>query len=343
MGVSLFEPHENAIPIIFPDCKNWGRVWIPFQFVTESEGVARYLRSHPHAPSLCMLFQTGRCFSGKNCNQIHVEKGYVSHVKSTLSKTQLNNCCLTHGDIASASEQLGARVDRLEMRIAGESHEIGADQIAVTSFWNPFLQQGRRVLYFSSDRVCQLHQQNLCKYGLECKNVHLCRFTWAQYSNSAPAMEPVQVVSTQSHFVEKKRLSRALDIVDPKDCVEEDEQKLAVADLTGSLMCHSPPSLENSPEVPPFPLKAFDEAGSNAEILQKGVENGLRLWQRTPSPTYSPPSDKDWQEKTESFKRTIKSLPRGLLGVLQPLNPTVDCPGFSIGRGRPLLFSIKNL
>ena len=60
------------------------------------------------------------------------------------------------------------------------SLNISTDRIAATFFWNRFVKEKRRVLFFSPDRVCKLHQQNQCKYGVECKNVHLCREIWSQ-------------------------------------------------------------------------------------------------------------------------------------------------------------------
>ena len=53
--------------------------------------------------------------------------------------------------------------------------QISTKRIAMTLFWNRFLKGRRRGLFFSIERVCNLHQQNTCKYGVECKNVHLCR------------------------------------------------------------------------------------------------------------------------------------------------------------------------
>lgn len=187
----LFLPDVNALPIILPETKSLGRIWIPFQYIVRTSGIDRYLNNHPHAPSLCMLFQNGRCNSGAKCNQIHVDKSYTAAVTAALTFTATSNCCLAHGDMASTSNNLfeNSQPETIELRRENlPVILVSPSQIAVTLFWYRFLKQKRRVLFFTPDRICNLHQQNECKYGVECKNVHLCREFWSQIMSvpSAP-------------------------------------------------------------------------------------------------------------------------------------------------------------
>jgi len=176
----LFTPDDNAVPIIYPEFRPIGRLWVPLDYVYRTSGLVRYLNHQPHAPSLCMLFQKGRCNSHENCNQIHVAQWFAGMMRRALQATAVSSCCLVHGDPASNSNHtLGLPLQEVEVRRDPlPPLTIYTDRIAVTLFWMRFLKHKKRALFFNMDRVCNLHQQNACKYGVECKNVHLCRELW---------------------------------------------------------------------------------------------------------------------------------------------------------------------
>jgi len=183
----LFNPDSGAVPIIHPEFKALGRLWIPWQLVVRTSGLERYLTNHPHAPSLCVLFQNGRCNSRDKCNQIHVDVQFATLVSEALHLNAVSNCCRMHGDLGSASNDIFAtlKTDIIEIRMPGmQSLTVSTDRVAATFFWNRFVKEKRRVLFFSPDRVCNLHQQNQCKYGVECKNVHVCRDYWSEVANA---------------------------------------------------------------------------------------------------------------------------------------------------------------
>ena len=179
----LFNPDAGAVPIIHPEFKALGRLWMPWQLVVPTSGLQRYLTNHPHAPSLCVLFQNGRCNSRDKCNQIHVDISFATLVSEALHLNAVSNCCRMHGDLGSASNDIfsALKTDIIEIRLPGmQSLSVSTDRVAATFFWNRFVKESRRVLFFSPDRVCNLHQQNQCKYGVECKNVHVCRDFWSE-------------------------------------------------------------------------------------------------------------------------------------------------------------------
>mmetsp|Transcript_114800 Transcript_114800/g.199672 ORF Transcript_114800/g.199672 Transcript_114800/m.199672 type:complete len:542 (-) Transcript_114800:788-2413(-) len=185
----LFHPDAGAVPIIHPDFKALGRLWIPWQFVVRTSGLDRFLSNHPHAPSLCVLFQNGRCNSRDKCNQIHVEVSFAALISQALHVNAVSNCCRMHGDLGSASRKNDIfstlKTNVIEIRMPDTSSlTVSTERIAVTFFWNRFVKEKRRVLFFSPDRVCNLHQKNQCKYGVECKNVHVCRQFWSQVTAS---------------------------------------------------------------------------------------------------------------------------------------------------------------
>ena len=99
------------------------RLWIPWQFVVRTSGLERFLSNHPHAPSLCVLFQIGRCNSRDKCNQIHVEVSFAALISQALHVNAVSNCCRMHGDLGSASRKNDIfstlKTDVIEIRMPG--------------------------------------------------------------------------------------------------------------------------------------------------------------------------------------------------------------------------------
>eukprot|EP00906_Rhabdomonas_costata_P024385 RCo035062 len=82
---SLVELHGPAMPVIDPVGQLSGSysLLVPWEAIEETEGFHRFLRNqHPH-PSLCMLFQSGRCRAQRQCNQIHAEPEVVQRMRET--------------------------------------------------------------------------------------------------------------------------------------------------------------------------------------------------------------------------------------------------------------------
>ena len=58
---SLFQPRPMAVPVIDPQLKQYGRVWLPLEKLQPTNGLARHQSGHPYPLSLCLLFQKQRC------------------------------------------------------------------------------------------------------------------------------------------------------------------------------------------------------------------------------------------------------------------------------------------
>lgn len=56
------------------------RIWVPWPVLSHTSGLDRAAQSHPHTPSLCVLFQSGKCHSREKCNQIHVDRQWAGTV-----------------------------------------------------------------------------------------------------------------------------------------------------------------------------------------------------------------------------------------------------------------------
>jgi hypothetical protein len=198
LGGQLLHPSPGAVPIIHPDFKVLGRLWVPLVFVMPTEGLLRFLAESAHPPSLCMLFQGRKCNFRRKCHQIHVDTQYMMTVTKSLAAVATQNCCRAHGDVASQGHPLFDqwRGTPLEYRVTGwPPVPLSLEWVAVTAFWVRLTKDGPigRPLFFAPERVCQLHQRGQCSFGAECKYVHICRDWWAemqQQGRTFPALSP---------------------------------------------------------------------------------------------------------------------------------------------------------
>ena len=66
-----FHPREGAVPVLHPDVKQFGRLWLGAQWICNTMGLRRWWEWQ-QPPSVCMLHQRGCCLAGRTCNQIHI-------------------------------------------------------------------------------------------------------------------------------------------------------------------------------------------------------------------------------------------------------------------------------
>jgi hypothetical protein len=87
----------------------------------------------------------------------------------------------------------------LELRRDGSTPiPIPYTWLAHTKYWDRFLKAERlskrkesgRVFRFTRRRVCQRHQTDDCRYGADCKNIHVCRPRWAALLASGALQPP---------------------------------------------------------------------------------------------------------------------------------------------------------
>eukprot|EP00668_Euglena_longa_P007077 GGOE01008450.1.p1 GENE.GGOE01008450.1~~GGOE01008450.1.p1 ORF type:complete len:578 (-),score=81.65 GGOE01008450.1:791-2452(-) len=139
-------------------------------------------------------------------------------VQQPVQVVPASNCCTTHGDIASKREDFQEMMKNhiVQLRRDGlEPIPINPSLLAITKYWDPFLKAERmskkkqrdRVFRFTAQRVCKLHQFNRCNYGVDCRNIHICREFWANELSAlldapAPSLVPqmTQKGSTPSNL-----------------------------------------------------------------------------------------------------------------------------------------------
>eukprot|EP00667_Euglena_gracilis_P005017 EG_transcript_5046 len=187
---SLFQPRPTAIPVIVHELKQFGPLWIETKHIEHTRAVERWLLRQPNPPSMCLLRQRKRCHVGEACNQVHINPAHLLLIRQALSHVPCNTCCPKHGDLASLREDFHAMVQShpIELRLDWtEPLPMPPERIAITRYWDRFLKAERvskkkqpgRVFRFTPSRVCPLHQSGECSYGVDCKNVHVCREYWA--------------------------------------------------------------------------------------------------------------------------------------------------------------------
>eukprot|EP00906_Rhabdomonas_costata_P018858 RCo027478 len=188
----LFQPQGSAIPVIDPELKALGRVWLPREWVQPSSGLTRYNEGHPYPPSLCLLFQADKCQAGVNCNQIHADRDQIAAMRDALRRANVSNCCGEHGDLPSARADFRALVQKLSLVVVSDdrtfSMKILPIHIAMTAYWSSLLESsqnspGAFTRSIKASQICGLHQRKSCRFGVDCKHVHLCR---EQFAKLAP-------------------------------------------------------------------------------------------------------------------------------------------------------------
>eukprot|EP00906_Rhabdomonas_costata_P027981 RCo039715 len=203
----LFQPREGSVPVIDPKMKAFGRVWLPQSWIYPSSGLARFRMGHPYPPSLCLLFQSDRCQAGLMCNQIHASRSHVSAIRAFLRSSKCTNCCLRHGDLPSARSDFRTLCHKLKVMVVSENNTLcvsfPSNMVAMTAFWAPMLEALETnpgaplpTVLVTPSLICNLHQHSSCRFGLDCKHVHLCRERFAQLSpklNRANAVNPTRM------------------------------------------------------------------------------------------------------------------------------------------------------
>lgn len=162
-----------------------GKLRVPITKTFETKGRNDWLRGTLKKDlSLCCLFQKSKCHAGSKCHQVHADRNFIAELRSQCS--QIKSCCARCGDTATAfpagvslfTKLRGAGVTGL---LVGDCH-LPLDQAAftigfgahITAIGNLKSQIRNDELLVNPSRVCRLHLRGGCKYGKDCKNIHLC-------------------------------------------------------------------------------------------------------------------------------------------------------------------------
>ena len=217
---------SNASPAslsVIDPCNRTGKIAIPLEHVADTRGIQEYAMYQqlvangvpvhpsqiPKDLSLCLLFQNGRCNAGARCNQVHADPIFVAALRERAMSS--NGCCARHGDVNSESllhfapGTPGAAVVIVD---DGEERTYPLGSFSRTGALDNALRrvsvgQSARVM---ASRVCRLHRQGRCKFGRDCKNVHLCRDAAPLQAHlNAAATKPFTVTASPAPLSPSRR------------------------------------------------------------------------------------------------------------------------------------------
>ncbi|KPA85686.1 hypothetical protein ABB37_00071 [Leptomonas pyrrhocoris] len=122
-------------------------------------------------PSLCLLFQSGRCRQGDNCYQVHVDPATVERLRVDMESMPC--CCLLHGD-CNCHLVDPASYEGRALCIAGQ-YNVPLSRVAYTAGLQRVLQGGATSVPVNPSVLCRLHgQPGGCRFGADCKFIHVC-------------------------------------------------------------------------------------------------------------------------------------------------------------------------
>lgn len=166
-----------SIEVIDP-MNRTGKISIPVSYIQETRGLHEYCDSvaamQPKDFSLCLLFQRGSCRGGNRCHQIHANPSYVESLREKARAAR--SCCAHHGDVHSDNLK-STPIQITILRDGGHEECYSLSSFGRTSALDNLLRVHHRTgveLRVPASRLCRLHMASRCKFGKDCKNVHLC-------------------------------------------------------------------------------------------------------------------------------------------------------------------------
>jgi hypothetical protein len=239
-----------------------GKVAIPSHLVSDTKGLEDYraaaTRRENKDFSLCLLFQKGKCNAASRCHQVHACAEFVSELRRKAASAKC--CCAEHGDLHSEGYAAAPQVIRL-IENDGASRSFPLSSFARTSCLDNILRNVRGLeVKVPANKACRLHTQRRCKFGKDCKNVHLC----------PDAQELVAPSRFKSHHS-----------IDLSCCGISCRSVSSGTDHTSSAPSSKPMSHADSPNVTPCPAPLYLEKSGfggplsiDADEMEMGTKNG---------------------------------------------------------------------
>ncbi|KAG5479604.1 hypothetical protein CUR178_03365 [Leishmania enriettii] len=133
--------------------------------------VTKALNGRLKTPSLCLLYQSGRCRQSENCYQVHVDPAMVERLRADVKNMPC--CCFRHGDCNSHLMDRKVYEER-SLRIAGR-FSVPLTSVAYTSGLQRVLQDQQACPPVNPSVLCRLHgQPGGCRFAADCRFVHIC-------------------------------------------------------------------------------------------------------------------------------------------------------------------------
>lgn len=208
---------SRTVTIIDPAFRT-GKLELPIEKTSATKGRDEWLEGklRNRDLSLCCLFQKGRCHAQERCHQVHADRDYVISLREQQRGTV--SCCRHCQDTASLS-QAGSTFFAKNMPTAtsvlitfsehDEPNVVPASRIAFTDgliqqFHDHGCKEVNGSISIPVRRVCRLHAKGVCKYGKDCKNVHVCcelgEAVMVRRSMNSAVVSPAKPVAQQREF-----------------------------------------------------------------------------------------------------------------------------------------------
>jgi len=162
-----------------------GLIDVPFNKTLETKGRSDWAKGTLQKDlSLCCLFQRGRCSLHERCHQIHVDTQFMASVRQ--QNLHVVSCCRRCKDTASLTSSavsffatfFNEKVRGITVNTAPSvDKKVDADMLAFTIGLESWLcdeAKGNVSLTVPTRKICRLHLGGRCKYGKDCKYLHLC-------------------------------------------------------------------------------------------------------------------------------------------------------------------------
>lgn len=129
------------------------------------------LKGRLTTPSVCLLYQSGRCRQGHNCYQVHVDPATVERLR--IEVDSMPSCCAAHGD--SNDHLADFKPTEIPSISIGGQYIVPLTRIAYTAGLCRILQDDRAPISVNPTVLCRLHgQKGGCRFGADCKFLHIC-------------------------------------------------------------------------------------------------------------------------------------------------------------------------
>ncbi|CCW68549.1 unnamed protein product [Phytomonas sp. Hart1] len=172
--LNMPEVPQGTFPVIDYGSK---MLFLPMEAMVETRALHR-----EGVPSLCRIYMSGRCLQGSKCHQAHTDAKLVSEFRAIALAEP--SCCEKHGVSTDSSEIHADFSFTVKDDKRNRSFYVGPYEYCITKGLRDILADRESVpemteltVPFSS--LCKLHTgaegTKCCRFGSECKFVHICR------------------------------------------------------------------------------------------------------------------------------------------------------------------------
>lgn len=291
---------QGCITVVDPQRR---KLHVPLSAIQTTKALNWRLKT----PSLCLLYQSGRCRQGDNCYQVHVEPATVQRLRADVESMPC--CCLQHGDCNSFLVDRSSYEGRL-LGIAGQ-FAVPLTRVAYTVGLHRVLQEEQACAPVNPSLLCRLHgQPGGCRFGADCKFVHVCcqilQNELAGIMTTATAAESGAAVGTASANSNSVSMNASA-----THAGSPHQQPYQMGGVVGTpptfLHSHTTSNMSAGNSTVTVPL----QAGVSATLLSRPVMTLSADFSGAPSITVLPPtlSQQQQQQHQQQYQLTSNGAP----------------------------------